>query len=109
MRRLALVGSTRLNPVIRTNRDVQLFLHIAIEIPKKHTDAAVRILEPTLIGRPSRFDLDSCKGSMGNCPDCPFTGGATHTSHSLRAGSQEAELSPTSAARACENSPFKVS
>src|SRR5882762_5637502 len=50
MRRLALVGPTRLNLVIRTNRDVQLFLQIPIEIPKKNTETAVRILEPTLIG-----------------------------------------------------------
>ena len=35
MRRLALVGRTRLNPVIVTNRDVQLFLKIPIEIPEK--------------------------------------------------------------------------
>jgi hypothetical protein len=50
MRRLALVRLTGLNPVIITDRDVQLFLHIPIEIPKKKTEAAVRILEPTLIG-----------------------------------------------------------
>src|ERR1700674_5439953 len=50
MGRLALVGSTRLNLVSRTNRDVQLFIQIPIEIPKKNTDTAVRILEPTLIG-----------------------------------------------------------
>src|ERR1700687_118885 len=50
MRRLALVGPTRVNSVIRTNRDVQLFLQIPIEIPKKNTGTAVRILEPALIG-----------------------------------------------------------
>jgi len=51
MRGLALVGRTRLNPVTITNRDVQLFLQIPVKIPKKHTEAAVRILKPTLIGR----------------------------------------------------------
>jgi len=34
MRRLALVGSTRLNPVIRTNRDVQLFFTLRLKYPK---------------------------------------------------------------------------
>jgi hypothetical protein len=48
MRRLTLVGPTRLNLIIPTNRDVQLFLQIPIEIPKKNAVAAVGILEPTL-------------------------------------------------------------
>src|SRR5579872_1282598 len=50
MRRLALVGPTRFNVVVRTNRNVQLLLYVPIEIAKKNTDTAVRILEPTLIG-----------------------------------------------------------
>ena len=79
MRRLALIRRTRLYPVTIADRDIQLFLQIPIEISKKNTKAAVRILEPTLIGR-SHVLTELCKGSIGNCADCPLIGSVAHTS-----------------------------
>src|SRR5713101_5165836 len=48
VRGLALVGTSRLDAVIRTNGDVELFFQIAIEVADQEAEAAVGSLEPAL-------------------------------------------------------------
>ena len=45
--RLALVGTSGLDAVVRSNRNIQLLLGVPIEIAQKKTEAAVGILEPS--------------------------------------------------------------
>ena len=50
MRRLAEVGAARLDPVVRSDRDVHLALPISIQIAHEEDVAAVGIVEPALVG-----------------------------------------------------------
>src|SRR5262249_25068125 len=49
MRRLSHVGTARLDPVVRSDRNVELLLGIAVVVPDEERPAAVRIVEPALV------------------------------------------------------------
>src|ERR1700733_7150466 len=50
MGRLTLVGTARIDSVVRSDRDIDFLLRIAVEIAKKQVEASVRVLEPAFEG-----------------------------------------------------------
>ena len=55
MSRLAIVGASRIDPVVGTRRDIQLFHHVAVEIADQQIVRAVGVLPPALVGANHRL------------------------------------------------------
>src|SRR3954464_2587141 len=51
VRRLTLIRRARLDAVVRTDRDVERFLLIAVVVAEQHAEAAVLVLVPAFVGR----------------------------------------------------------
>jgi hypothetical protein len=51
MRRLAAVGTTRLNPVGRSKGDIQFLSGVSVEIAEQDAEGAILIAKPSFKGR----------------------------------------------------------
>src|SRR5690349_10380685 len=74
---LPLIGTTRLDSVIRPGRDIDHFSLIAIKISDKNAEGAVRIPEPTfkrrchaLSGPVDGLSIEMLAISAGACGEC---------------------------------------
>ncbi len=47
MGRLALIGTTRLNAIVWSDREINFLFRIAVEIAEQQAEAPIRVLEPT--------------------------------------------------------------
>src|SRR4029077_13817453 len=84
MRRLPQVGPTRLDPVVRSDGNVQLLLGIAIEIADQKTAAAILVREPAFEGA-----NDACPELLTRLGD--LLGGQQHAAGDRACGAQTHE------------------